>query len=59
MSYEHTIRAKVGIPEYWEWCSNTLNIGSWKMRIGIMGASVTYCFSNQEDLTAFKLRFGI
>lgn len=44
---------------YWDWCCNTLAIGTWKMMIGIFGARNSYYFLNEEDLLAFKLRFGL
>ena len=59
MSYEHTVRSEDARDNYWKWCCDTLKIGEWKMKIGFMGNSATYCFSNPEDLTAFKLRFDI
>lgn len=59
MTLEYTIRAKEGLPSYWDWCCENLQVGSWKMRVGIMGTSSTYCFTNPEDLTAFKLRFNL
>lgn len=59
MTLEHTIRVQEGLPDYWGWCCETLKIGTWKMKIGFMGTSATYCFNNPEDLTAFKLRFNL
>jgi len=44
---------------YWDWCCKTLKIGTWKMMIGIFGAKNTYYFLNEEDLLAFRLRFGL
>jgi hypothetical protein len=45
--------------DHWSWCCNHLTIGTWKMMIGIMGTSATFCFNNEEDATAFKLVFGL
>ena len=44
---------------YWDWCCNHLVTGTWKMRIGFMGTSATFCFDNEEDAIAFKLVFGL
>ena len=44
---------------YWAWCSETLEIGMWKMLIGYTWDKSTYCFHNAEDFLAFKLRFGV
>jgi hypothetical protein len=52
------VQTDTGNP-YWDWCCSTLVIGTWKMMIGLMGSSATYCFEYAEDATAFKLRFGL
>lgn len=58
----YTYKVKVQIDThglYWDWCCKTLAIGQWKKMIGFMGESATYCFTNAEDATAFKLKFGL
>ena len=47
-------------PEYWSWCSETLQTGTWDKLIGMI-ASVgsTYRFDNEADAVAFKLKFGV
>ena len=44
---------------HWQWCKDNLTIGTWKMMIGFTGTNATFCFNNEEDATAFKLRFGL
>ncbi len=44
---------------YWDWCCSHVVTGTWKMMIGFMGTSATFCFDNEEDATAFKLVFEL
>ena len=44
---------------HWQWCKDNLSIGTWKMMFGFTGTTATFCFDNEEDATAFKLRFGL
>ena len=55
------IKVMRDMPEYWHWCSETLQIGTWDKLIPIIAsiASATYRFDNASDATAFKLRFGV
>jgi len=58
--YMYKVKSKNGSGEfYWDWCSNNLEVGTWKMMIGIMGESSSYHFIHEEDAMAFKLRFGL
>lgn len=55
-----TIKVAVDKLEYWFWCVSTLKLNTWKMMFGIMGGtSASYVFDNEEDATAFKIRFGL
>lgn len=45
--------------EYWDWCSKHLAFDTWKMMTGFTGRSATFCFVNEEDLLAFKLKFNV
>lgn len=54
------IRVMHDRPEYWSWCSENLELGTWDKLIG-MTASVgsIYRFDNEADAVAFKLKFGV
>jgi hypothetical protein len=56
---DYRIKVLKGDTIYWTWACENLEIGTWKMLIGFLGESATYSFCNEEDLTAFKLRFGL
>jgi hypothetical protein len=58
--YYYKVKVQVNTGEYyWNWCCERVEVGTWKMMIGLMGTSATYCFEYAEDATAFKLKFGL
>lgn len=56
---EYKIKVIEDNHKYWQWACDNLIIGTWKKYTGFMGASATYSFYNEEDSTAFKLKFGL
>ena len=54
------IRVIHDTPTYWYWCRENLELGTWDKLIGMTASvSSTYRFDNEEDATAFKLKFGV
>lgn len=45
--------------EYWNWCVENVNTNTWMKMTGLTGVHAGYYFENDEDATAFILKFGI
>lgn len=53
------VKVKINSSNYWNWCTEYLQIGTWRMMIGFMGQSGTFIFDKPEDATMFVMVFGL
>jgi len=55
----YKVRVNPDNSDYWAWCIQKLQIGTWNKMIPFVGESATYHFEREEDRLAFVLSFGL
>lgn len=55
----YKVRVNPDKDDYWAWCIQKLQIGTWNKMIPFVGETATYHFEREEDRLAFVLCFGL